>query len=184
MTIRKSMTVPTFDFSTARVVGVGGSRAPSPTTRSCVVAMVQTIPATAVLHVGEQRGVDGLALTHRGTNPYQLFDVKDYGPPGLGSSYAKRSIACVESTNVDGGWWLSFPDRPCPATITPSSNGRACFNGSGSGSWSSLAYALGLAVRDGLLQVVLYLPPPLQPPDWGFVPCDVPGWYARKGGVS
>ena len=66
------------------------------------------------------------------------------------AGFARRSIACVES--VSRGLWVSFPGGACPAGLMPSASPGRCFSGSGSGSWASLAYAVG---RGGAVLVYL-----------------------------
>jgi hypothetical protein len=87
------------------------------------------------------------------------------------AGFALRSMTCVEA--VDQGLWVSFPDRACPEGLLPSALPRECFNGSGSGAWASLAYAIG---RSG--SVLVYLGSIPVPSDWDLVP--VPneiGWW-------
>ena len=92
--------------------------------------------------------------------------------PVLGrAGFARRSIACVEA--VSSGLWVSFPGGVCPSGLFPSASSGRCFSGSGSGSWASLAYAIG---RGGAALVYLGAVPP--PGGWGLVQVpDSMGWW-------
>ena len=87
------------------------------------------------------------------------------------AGFARRSIACVEA--VSCGLWVSFPGGACPAGLMPSASPGRCFSGSGSGSWASLAYAIG---RGGAALVYLGAVP--APGGWGLVRVpDAIGWW-------
>jgi hypothetical protein len=87
------------------------------------------------------------------------------------AGFARRSIACVEA--VSGGLWVSFPGGACPSGLFPSASSGRCFSGSGSGSWASLAYAIG---RGGFALVYLGAVP--APSGWGLVRVpDSMGWW-------
>jgi len=60
-----------------------------------------------------------------------------------GWQLARRSQRCVEHVAAAGGLWLSLPCGPCPSGVAPAAAASACFCGGGSGSWASLAFALG-----------------------------------------
>ena len=87
------------------------------------------------------------------------------------AGFARRSIACVEA--VSGGLWVSFPNSACPCGLFPSAAPGRCFSGCGSGSWASLAYAIG---RGGAALVYLGSIP--VPGGWGLVRVpDSIGWW-------
>ena len=87
------------------------------------------------------------------------------------AGFARRSIACVEA--VYTGLWVSFPGSACPSSLFPSTSPGRCFSGSGSGSWASLAYAIG---RGGAALVYLGTIP--APSGWGLVRvAGAAGWY-------
>ena len=58
---------------------------------------------------------------------------------------AARSAAFVRCLVAERGLLLSFPSRGCPAGVVPARSWRS--GSSPSGSWSSLALAVGLGVR-------------------------------------
>ena len=147
--------------SFAPAVGFSGSRSAAPC--PAVVASLAFICPPAVV-VGCARGVDA-AFRSELVAPVVLR-VSDFGFSGRGA-FAARSVACVRWVAARGGLWVSFPSSPCPAGLSPSSSSSCCFSGFGSGSWASLAFALGL----GLPCAVCL----------GSVPCPV-GWGLRSVG--
>jgi hypothetical protein len=87
------------------------------------------------------------------------------------AGFARRSIACVEA--VSSGLWVSFPGGACPSGLFPSASSGRCFSGSGSGSWASLALAIG---RGG--SALVYLGAVPAPGGWGLVRVpDSMGWW-------
>jgi hypothetical protein len=123
--------------SFAPAVGFSGSRSVAPD--PAVVASLAFICPPAVA-VGCARGVDA---AFRSELPSAVvFRVSDFGFSGRGA-FAARSVACVRWVAVRGGGWVSFPSSPCPPGLAPSSSSSRCFSGFGSGSWASLAFAVG-----------------------------------------
>jgi hypothetical protein len=131
------------DFSGISMVGFSGARAPRPVTVRAVQAALTALPADVSVVVGCANGVD--ALVRAACPSAQVFRADDYGV-GRGA-LAARSIACLRAVAAAGGVWVSLPDRVCPVGLRPSAMASACFAGYGSGSWASLALAMGLGVR-------------------------------------
>lgn len=73
-------------------------------------------------------------------------------------------LAARSKAMVDGCWQLgdakliAFPNKPCPAGVKPGKN----FNGKGSGTWGTIAYAYHL----GLEIELCWLKSGLSEPDW------------------
>ena len=151
--------------SSAPVVGFSGSRSLVPPV-ALVAAVAGLVPATAVVAVGCAGGVDEAFRSVFGARA-SVFRASTFGS-GTGA-FAARSVACVRS--CVGGVWLSFPAGPCPAGLVPSASSSACFRGFGSGSWASLAFAVGLGVSS-----FCWLPPGVAAPSW-LVPVGG-GWFA------
>jgi hypothetical protein len=151
----------------APAVGFSGSRAPS---RSSVAAARAAVAAVAApILVGDARGIDAVVRSARADA--RIFRVADYGT-GDGA-FAARSIACVRAVAC-GGVFAAFPAAPCPAGLRPSSAASACFAGFSAGTWSSLAFALGLG-----LAAVVYLPEGIEPPAaFGLVSVGAGWWLA------
>lgn len=151
--------------SSASAVGFSGSRFEFVPYSVRLVAAA--VPAGVPVFVGCASGVDAAV---RGFFPgARVFSASAFGS-GRGS-FAARSAACVRAVSAAGGLWVSFPSRPCPAGLAPSASSSRAFCGSGSGSWASLAFAVGL----GVPCLVWCVAPPAA---WGFVSLGG-GWWFR-----
>jgi hypothetical protein len=134
-------------------------------------AAVAAVPSGSRVLVGCAAGVDEF---FRSAFPASEVFAVSSGVWGSGrGAFAARSVACVRAVSTAGGLWVSFPSSPCPVGLVPSSSQSRCFSGSGSGSWASLAFALG---SDLPCAVFLgSLPVPLA---WGLSPVPgLPGWF-------
>ena len=153
-------------FSRFRVFGFSGSRSSVPA--GCSVAAAAVPPGSRVV-VGCQRGVDEF---FRGLFPLaSVFSASSFGSGR--SSFARRSVAVVGEVGRSGGLWVSFPATVCPSGLSPSSSSSRCFRGFGSGSWASLALALGSGVP-----CLVFLGSLPCPPGWGLFPVSgCPGWF-------
>ncbi|MGB5595481.1 MAG: hypothetical protein WBM62_15790, partial [Crocosphaera sp.] len=162
----------------ASAVGFSGSRSPAPGAAAAVSAVAALVPPSAAVSLGCARGVDSLA---RGLFPSaSVFSVAS-GRWGRGrGAFAGRSSACVRSVAVPGGVWVSFPASPCPPGLSPSSSSSRCFGGFSAGSWSSLAFALGLGVL-----CVVWLPAGVSAPvGWGLVSAGGGWWVSSPAPVQ
>ena len=64
-----------------------------------------------------------------------------------GWQLARRSIAMVQALAASPVPALVIaPGSACPASVAPSAAPGRCFNGSGSGTWATAAYAAGLDI--------------------------------------
>ena len=134
----------------------------------CVSVFQAVSPASRVF-VGCAPGLDSAT---RSVFPLAVvFRASSFGSGA--ASFARRSVAVVQAVaGVSGAVWVSFPGVSCPAGLLPSSAPGSCFCGLGSGSWASLALAVGLGVR-----CFVFLPSGVVPPSgWGFVSLGG-GWY-------
>ena len=132
---------------------------------------VTAVPAGARVVVGCAAGVD--AFFRSAFPAAQVFAVAS-GSWGAGrGAFAGRSVACVRAVAAGGGLWVSFPASPCPTGLLPSASQSRCFAGFGSGSWASLAFALGSGVP--CLVFLGSLPVPAL---WGLFPVSgLSGWF-------
>ena len=88
-------------------------------------------------------------------------------------SFVRRSVALVQSVaNSERPLWVSFPGFKCPVGLVPHCNSSACFNGGGSGSWASLAFAIG----SGIPALVYLGPSDVSPPGWQLIHLGS-GWF-------
>jgi hypothetical protein len=151
-------------FAHARRVGFSGSRAPlaAPSLAASRVSLSVWACRFAEVGVGCAPGVDAAV---RGACPRAVvFRASSFGSgPG---SFAARSVALVRwvAACPVGSLFVSFPSSPCPAGLVPCSSSSVCFRGLGSGSWASLAFAVGLGVPS-----LVWLPAGVPvPPGWVF----------------
>lgn len=158
-----SATTPNFvkeNVGFAGCVGFSGSRTLGAASFAALQIVACCVNNSAHVFTGCAAGADAAAVAWFGPRA-RVFSVSS-GTWGTGpGAYAARSIACVRQVAQYGGLWASFPSAACPAGLKPSANPGNCFNGSGSGSWASLAFAAGL----GLLCVV-FLPAGIPAPAW------------------
>jgi hypothetical protein len=131
------------------LVGFCGSRslpsAFSPLVSSCVSAVVAAGRGVAV---GCASGADRFALSaaRAAGASVSLFSASSFGVGR--SAFARRSAAFVSAVSASGvGCGLvAFVSSACPSALAPSSVASRCFAGFGSGSWASVAFAVGRGV--------------------------------------
>lgn len=156
-------------FSQFSAFGFSGSRSSVPA--GCSVA-ADLVPVGARVVVGCAAGVDQF---FRSAFPSAMIFSVASGSWGVGrGAFAGRSSACVLAVFAAGGLWVSFPSSPCPVALVPSASSSRCFSGSGSGTWASLAFALGRSVP-----CLVFLGSLPAPAGWGLslVP-GAAGWFA------
>lgn len=151
-------------ISSYKVFGFSGSRSSVP--NGCKVA-AKLVSKDSQVFVGCAKGVDDY---FRKVFPNaEVAKASDFGRGK--SSFALRSAHVVESVKCRHGLWVSFPANSCPVYLFPSKQKVCCFIGTGSGTWASLAYALGLGVPS-----LIYLGEIDCPKGWGLFPVGK-GWY-------
>jgi len=138
----------------ASVVGFSGSRSVVPP--APLVSRVVGLVAVGRAVVGCASGVDAAFRRLFPSPRLSVLSVSSFG-----GSLPARSAAVVARCVVPGGVWLSFPSGPCPPAVVPSASSAACFCGGGSGSWASLALAVGRGVS-----CFCWLPPGVAAPSW------------------
>ena len=147
------------------LVGFSGSRSSVPAVASSVVCL--RFRSVGLSLVGCAAGVDWCfrAGLSGSAGSVQVFSASDFGVSR--GSFAARSVAFVRALSAGDGVLVSFPSAPCPVGLLPSASSSRAFSGFGSGSWASLAFAVGSGV-----------------PCWVFAPFGVPsGWgFVAAGG--
>lgn len=158
-------------FSQFSAFGFSGSRQ-LPQSIAALSTAADLVSPSASIFVGCAAGVDGF---FRSRFPAAVVFSVASGQWGTGrGAFAGRSSACVLAVLAAGGLWVSFPAGPCPAGLFPSASSSRCFSGSGSGSWASLAFALGRGVSS-----LVFLGSVPCPSGWGLFPVPGhPGWFA------
>jgi hypothetical protein len=158
-------------LAAAPAVAFSGGRSLPPASVAALRLAAAAVPPSASVLVGCAAGADAVA---RSLFPAASVFAVSSGRWGVGrSAFARRSAAVVAATVAAGGWWLSFPRSACPVGLLPSPSPSRCFSGFGSGSWASLALAVGSA-----LPCLVFLPPGVAAPvGWGLSPLGgVGGW--------
>lgn len=155
------------------LVGFSGSRSSVPAVASSVVCL--RFRSVGLSLVGCAAGVDWCfrAGLSGSAGSVQVFSASDFGVSR--GSFAARSVAFVRALSAGGGVLVSFPSGVCPTGLLPSSSSSRCFSGLGSGSWASLAFAVGLGVQSFVFS------PSGVPSGWGFVALGG-GWFQFVSG--
>lgn len=159
----------------AATVGVSGSRRPGPASLAALRAALGAVPSGALVCTGCARGIDAATRRLVPTSRLRVFSAARSGLP-VRAALAARSVACVRAVaSAHSGVWLSFPASACPPGLRPSSSSSACFRGLGSGTWASLAFAVGLG-----LPAFVFLPPGAPvPAGWPLQPAGS-GWWVHR----
>lgn len=122
-------------------VGFSGSRLPSsPAFHSCRLFLPLLGSLSSPVAVGCASGVDSLVRSHFPLA--SIFSVSSFlvGGRVARGSFALRSSALVGWVASQSGLLVAFPCGACPSGVAVSSSFRGC----GSGTWGSVALALGL----------------------------------------
>ena len=170
-------------LASAAPLGVSGSRQPGPACLGAVRWALAQRPSGATVVTGCASGIDGAArLAVPSAVVLRASAFRASGVPAH-AALARRSVAAVQLVaSGPAGLWLSAPGRACPRGLAPSASPSACFSGSGSGSWASLAFALGFGVR-----ALVWLPSGVSPPPWGLVSAGSGqggGWWRSSAPVQ
>lgn len=154
--------------SGASSFGFCGSRSAVPPA-SLWASFVSLVPSGASVSCG---CVGGLCALARGSFPSaSVFRASSFGRSR--GAFAARSVALVRSVAAaPSPLWVSFPGRACPAGLVPCPAPSRCFRGLGSGSWASLAFAVGLGVP-----ALVWLPAGVSFPSGWSASCVGSGWW-------
>lgn len=157
-------------LSSFPILGFSGSRSVVPPVLTPVVSAA--VRSGLPVWVGCAAGVDFAVRSGVGSGALRVFSV------GAGGC-AARSVRFVRALAGAEGVLFSFPSSACPAGLLPSASSSRAFCGAGSGSWASLALAIGLGVP-----CFVWLPVGVSAPvGWGLV--GVGGeWLAVGAGAA
>lgn len=159
--------------SASTVAFSGGRQFPRGVSAQLPAAIASCVPHSSRVVVGCARGVDEV---FRGLFPQaNVFYASDFGAGR--SSFARRSVAVVGQLG-EGDIFISLPNKECPI-LMPSASSSRCFSGSGSGSWATLAYAIG---RD--VPAAVYLGGRLRCPAGWSLRSVGGGWFLFRPGFS
>lgn len=135
-------------LASAPSVAFSGSRhSSSAAAASCRAFLRSLPPLSCPVAVGCASGID--RLIRCAFSPVAVFRVF---PPLSRYSFIQRSTRLVRWCTSGGGVLVAFPSGSCPSAVSPSPHFRGC----GSGTWGSVALALGLRCS-----VLVVLPSPV-----------------------
>jgi hypothetical protein len=138
-------------------IAVTGARATTPQDNETIKKAVQA-HTRANWHIGDAKGADSTATeqAHNQGDKVTIYHAdKKLGKGG----FAKRSMEMIDGAIALGATkLLAFPNKPCPTDCTP----KKPFNGHGSGTWGTIAYAK----KKGLEIELHPLTADAQKPDW------------------
>ena len=140
-------------LASAPALAVTGSRAPSHQMRAALGLVLAAAPS--VVLVGCGRGIDAAT---RAACPGALVQVS----AGCAAwQLALRSAALATDALAARALVAAFPSGACPGALVPSPLARRCFTGHGSGTWETLALALGI-----VCPAVVFLASGIPSPAW------------------
>jgi hypothetical protein len=160
---------PCVAFSGSRVAG-------SLAVSSCRAFLPSVVHFSGAVGVGCACGVDSLVRSSFGAA--LVFRVQ---PPLRPAAFAARSARLVHWVAAGGGLLVAFPLGAAPASLRTSSS----FAGFGSGTWGSVALALGLGVPVLLVLPAAFVALPAPPAVAvrfacvGAAPCGGLLWFAQ-----
>jgi len=119
-----------------KTYAVTGARATTPQQNQTVRKVIKAHTGGS-WHLGDAKGVDSIVAKQaqeQGNTVTSYYTDKKLGKGG----FAKRSMEMIDGAIACGAkTLLAFPNKPCPIDCTP----KKPFNGHGSGTWGTIAYA-------------------------------------------
>ena len=123
---------------TPMIIGVTGPRVLTPQQQHQASQDLKALTTTATaLHAGDALGLDALARAIATSSSVPLHEHNTQGRRPW--QLQQRSKRLVEALAAAGGTLHAWPNKPCPAGLTPSS-------WKGSGTWGTVRYAVALGV--------------------------------------
>ena len=117
------------------VIGFSGSRNPYSQASNAISKILPKLAGySGVVGVGCAKGVDQLVRSY--FPQAKVFKVQ---PPINPKAFALRSTRLVSWVVASSGLLIAFPSTSCPSCVTPA----IVFHGHGSGTWGSVALAIG-----------------------------------------
>jgi hypothetical protein len=133
------------------------------------------VPSDLPVSVGCAGGLDALV---RGYFPAKQLHIFEVVKPANRWEFARRSMACILSIPAGAeGLVIALAGRLCPVGVKPSRQ----FQGQGSGTWGSVAYALGHGRR---VLVSIHVPPCWVGVTWSPAPGLPAGWWLGEPAQS
>ena len=126
-------------FKNLKSIGFSGSRFPSEESKKALKELLDLVPVGVRISVGCAKGVDAIARNYfQNSNSLLVFSVAS-GRFGNGrAAFARRSSRCALSV-AKNGLLVAVPSSAAPVGVKVGKS----FNGKGSGTWGTIAFALG-----------------------------------------
>jgi hypothetical protein len=139
-------------------VGFSGSRHGAP--HKLIHSAISKAHEGATICVGCATGVDEQVRLEVGDNAsLRVFRAAEYPGATYPQKLANRSAALVKFLHENDGCLFALPMKACPNGLFPCTQWKSA---KGSGTWGTIALAVGLG-----LPTMLWLPNGIQPPtDW------------------
>lgn len=140
-----------------KTYAVTGARGTTPEQNETIRNAVKAY-AGGSWHIGDATGADARATQQAQEQGDTVTTY--YVDKGLArAGYAVRSMRMIDGAIAQGATkLLAFPNKPCPTDCTP----KKPFNGHGSGTWGTIAYAM----KKGLNVELHPLSAEVKAPDW------------------
>jgi hypothetical protein len=162
-------------FSQVSAIAFTGSRHSSPELSAAFNVIAALVPSGLPVSVGCAAGLDALVRGYFPSSRLRVFAVAERSQRW---SFAQRSIACMLSVPSGAeGLVIALAGQPCPVGVKPSRQ----FQGQGSGTWGSVAYALGHGRR---VLVCVHVPPCWVKVIWSSAPGLPAGWWLGEPAQS
>lgn len=126
-------------------IAVTGSRQLTPEQRIQAEAEIRNLLSTGIprkVHVGDATGLDALAWHLAMGHNLTTYHKKSELP--WNAQGAERSTRMVKALTADGGILHAWPAQPAPPKLKPSRSWPK--DAEGSGTWGTIALAVGLGV--------------------------------------
>jgi hypothetical protein len=125
------------------MIAITGPRKLTPAQATQTAAQLRELltPRTVLL-AGDAAGLDALAR-ELATGEVVLYEVKQSLPER--ARFAERSTRMVKALAATGGTLHAWPNKPAPAKLKPAKSWPA--GAEGSGTWGTIALAVGLGLR-------------------------------------
>lgn len=140
--------------------------------RDMLQAVIAAVHPRAGVAVGDSSGVD---YEIKQAFPGSRFFQRTANTP---AAYAARSIRLARFVAAQNYQLIAFPGAACPPRVWPTVHPSHAFNGSGSGTWATVALAVGLGAH-----VWVCLPDGADSPPWHSVTIEPMGaqWLFIEG---
>jgi len=130
----------------SRIIFTGSRNLGSDWLPTVTKAVVSVLKQGHHIGVGDAKGLDSMVRSAC-EDPGHVFEPFDVQGLREARSLVLRSMEMVNWAAEDHGTCLAFVNTPCPKGIEPAGGWMSPTYGKGSGTWSTLAYAIGIGLE-------------------------------------